>query len=395
MNNELQKRVTAHRYWLSTNKDWCLLYPLAQVGRMEVLCDEEYKNPIKTAYTDGYNVFFHEDFYKALSPKQQRYLMLHELMHKAGMHFTIYKDIFHKNPHIANLACDIDINNRIESVDSGEFTERPPLCPEIVKLMEKYKNMHIRKVFRELMKDSKSQQAQGLDGHELTDKEGNSNQTTPEQLEEIRRALEQGKIYEKRVRSMGNNRGSGDECALGDLVKPQHDWKAELCDFVRVHCSGSDESTWRRPNRKFAQLNILRPSGYSETVNKLVVGIDTSGSCFGTEEMTAFMSEVNSLLQNNKPRELVVAYVDMDVIGVDVIYDGQIDVRSLKPKGGGGTNLEVLYPELRKLGHNDADALIWFSDGYTRFTTPPPMPVLWCLTEDVTPSYGRKLHIDV
>lgn len=395
MNNELQNYVKGHKFWLSTSKDWCLLYPLAQVGRMEVLRDDEYKCPVKTAYTDGYNVFFHEDFYKGLSTKQQRYLMLHELMHKAGMHFTIYKDIFKINPHIANIACDIDINNRIESIDSGNFTERPPLDYKIVNLMEKYKNMPIRKVFRELLKDAGNQEAKGFDSHELTDEDGESKDATPEQLEEIRRALEQGKIYEKKIRSIGSDKGNGDECPLGDLIQPQHDWKAELCDFVRVHCSGSDESTWRRPNRKFAQLNILRPSGYSETVNKIVVGIDTSGSCFGTEEMTAFMSEVNALLEVNKPRELIVAYVDTEVVAVDVIHDGQIDVRSLKPKGGGGTNLEVLYPELTKLGHNDADALIWFSDGYTEFTTPPPMPVLWCLTENVTPSYGRKLRIDV
>jgi len=388
-----QDYITSVHMWLAKQPEWSLLYPLSQVGKSVVLKDLPFLGA-----TDGWNKFYQERAVLTLSKEERRGLVIHELMHQAGMHFSMYKDLHDKDKKLANMAMDYEINMRIHDTKDPQVA-----LPKGGLLSSKFRGWTVRRIFRYLQANPPppNENGQGgeggppMDDHDFSAAQGNT-PSPPEQARDIAEALEQGRIIAQKIKQVQAGSGSaGMEGALGDLRPSQQNWKEELRDFFTTHCAGSDESTWRKPNRKYIQCGVLRPSGYSLAVDKVVIGFDTSGSCFGTAEMTAFVSEVESIMASTRPREVIVAYVDTEVVGTQVFHDGQFAVQSMAPRGGGGTNLEVLYPWLKQNGHADADALLWLSDGRTGFTHAPPIPVLWCLTENITPPYGRRLRIDV
>jgi hypothetical protein len=79
---------------------------------------------------------------------------------------------------------------------------------------------------------------------------------TAEEVKELEReidaAIRQGNL-------LGSKLGSGGARLFGDLLAPQINWKDVLLDFVMTTCQGTDESTWRRPNRRFAAHDMYMP----------------------------------------------------------------------------------------------------------------------------------------
>ena len=72
------------------------LYPLVSqyIGRLK-------SEKIKTAATDGKDIFFNEQFLKSLNSSEQNALMLHEVLHMALLHVTRRQS---RDPHIWNIA---------------------------------------------------------------------------------------------------------------------------------------------------------------------------------------------------------------------------------------------------------------------------------------------------
>lgn len=399
-----QDHLTSIHIFLGRSPTWAQLYPLTQVGQSVV------RDDIPTACTDGWNKYYGTQFFMNLPREQKRGLVIHELSHQAGMHMTVYKDLSKQDRELANVAMDYYVNQNIVDAQDPEVA-----MPEGGLQDDKYRGWSIRKIFRDLQSSYGSRLSMGEDGgdggdgdedgrgvpkslddHDFDSPGGSGNMPDKvEREQQIAQALEQGKVLADKVAKLQGSGKGGASAVLGELTKPQRNWKQELRDFANQFCAGYDESTWRKPNRKYASLGIIRPSGYSTRVEKVVIGFDTSGSCFGGAEMQAFASEIKAIVEETAPTTAVVAYVDWDVLGAQEFRDGQFAVQSMQPKGGGGTDLEKLYPWLKANGHADAQAIIWLTDGYTTFTTPPPMPVLWCMTTNVVAPYGRTVRIDV
>ena len=55
--------------------------------------------------------------------------------------------------------------------------------------------------------------------------------------------------------------GSNGNRNLDELMQPQVDWREVLREFVQTTCTGSDYSTWKRPNRRYIGADIYMPSG--------------------------------------------------------------------------------------------------------------------------------------
>ncbi len=68
---------------------------------------------------------------------------------------------------------------------------------------------------------------------------------------------------------------AGLERMIDRLLAPTKDWRAVLAEFVVPHAADYD---WRRPERRFLDLDLYLPSLAGEQVDDLVVAIDTSGS---------------------------------------------------------------------------------------------------------------------
>ena len=180
---------------------------------------------------------------------------------------------------------------------------------------------------------------------------------------------------------------------FGDLLNARVDWRKVLRDFVTETCAGRDESSWRRPNRRFIADDVYMPSVIGTQMSELVIGFDTSGSCFGGADMTRFVSEIRTLLEDVKPAKCRVVYWDTAVVGEQVFENGQFAVHSLKPKGGGGTKGSVLFDYLREKNIKP-DAIVQFSDGEVGsdwgHTT---VPTLWALTTKLQAPFGTTIYL--
>jgi predicted metal-dependent peptidase len=178
------------------------------------------------------------------------------------------------------------------------------------------------------------------------------------------------------------------------LLTPKVDWRKVLRDFLTETCAGRDESSWRKPNRRYLGEGIYMPSMVGTTVTELVVGFDTSGSIFGGVEMTRFVSELSTIVGDIKPQKCRVVYWDTAVLGEQVFEDGQFAVQSLKPKGGGGTDASVLFDYIRTNNINP-QAIINFTDGYVGDWGRSSTPTLWAITSSTRSPWGTTIQLEV
>jgi predicted metal-dependent peptidase len=232
-----------------------------------------------------------------------------------------------------------------------------------------------------------------MDEHDWDGNEANGDAAKEqEQANEIQRAIRQGEIMRKKM--AGKGAGSSDGM-FGDLLNPKVDWRKLLREFVTEYCAGRDESSWRRPNRRYLSQDIYMPTMVGTTMTRLVVGIDTSGSVFNSPEMDQFASELCKIVEDVNPKLIDVVYWDTDVAGHQTFEDGQFAVQDLKPKGGGGTDGSVLFKYLEEKRIRP-DAIVQLTDGYVGDWGRTDIPTLWGITSNgMSAPFGTSVHIEV
>jgi predicted metal-dependent peptidase len=189
--------------------------------------------------------------------------------------------------------------------------------------------------------------------------------------------------------------GAGDANGVfGALLQTRTDWKQLLREFVTEYCAQREEASWRRANRRYLADDIYMPALDGEAIGELVIGFDTSGSCFGSAEMTRFVTEVDAIVRAVSPSKVHVAYVDTQVAGFQTFEQGQFAVQAMAPKGGGGTHLPVLFDYLQEKRITPA-ACVFLTDGYTDFDAAPGYPVLWAITTNVRAPWGATVTVEV
>jgi predicted metal-dependent peptidase len=92
--------------------------------------------------------------------------------------------------------------------------------------------------------------------------------------------------------------------------------------------------------------------------------------------MDRFMGELSGILEEVRPKRMLVMWIDAAVHAVDEVDDPG-EIKHLKPKGGGGTDFTPAFKWL-DTNHIVPDALIYLTDGYGTFPQHAPnYPVLW------------------
>jgi predicted metal-dependent peptidase len=347
-----------------------------------------------TACTNGMNVKFHEKFVDSLSDPELRLVVLHEAMHNAFRHFHVWRNLWKENPKLANIAADHFVNLALIDMDNDSgFLKMPELG---VQPEPKYRGWDVKRIFDDLKQQPDNGNGQGegdgggMDGHDWEEAQSMSQEEVDRQAKEIDKALRQGEMIAKKLGSgKGNRKG-----VFGDLLNAKIDWRQALREFVQTTCQGRDESTWRKPNRRYLSSDTYMPSMYSEKMGDLVIGMDTSGSCFGSEEMTRFVSEIKSIVEAVAPERVRVVYWDSAVQGEQVFEDGQFEVSNVRPQGGGGTNGSVLFDYLRQQQIRP-QAIVQFTDGYVGNWGTTGVPTLWAVTSDQVAPFGTTIRVEV
>jgi predicted metal-dependent peptidase len=386
-------RIKKAHIAIMQHKKFCAYSGVLACGKVTVGDD------VPTAATDGWNVIYNPKFIEEHMPHdpELRFLVLHEATHKAYRHMVTWRALHEENPRLANIAADYFVNLTLHDTDDGEgFVQMPKVG---VPVEPKYRGCSVAMIYADLKKqmeeqgdDGGSGDGSGMDEHDWDGNEANGDPAKEQQqADEIQRAIRQGEIMRKKLAGKGAGQADG---LFGDLLAPKIDWKQVLREFITETCAGRDESSWRKPNRRYLGMDVYMPSMVGTTMTELVIGFDTSGSIFGGNEMTRFVSEIKTIIEDVKPSKVHVIYWDTQVAGHQTFEDGQFAVQDLKIKGGGGTDGSVLFDYLRDK-RITPQAIVQFTDGYVGDWGRTDVPTLWAITSDLVAPFGTSIKVEV
>ena len=376
-----EQRVTKAHIAIMRSKEFCMFAGVLSVGK--VIFTED----IPTACTNGRDVIYNPKFINTLHDKELNFVVLHEALHKVFQHMFLWKKLWKENPQLANVAADYVVNNTIHEADQyGNVT----IIPKEALFDKQYAGMTTRQVF-DLLKQNGGGQGggSGHDSHDWEGAEGLSDDEVKETTKQIDQALRQGEIIRGKMQGNKNR-------TIDGLLEPKVNWREQLREFVNATCKNKDKTSWKRPHKRFLGQDIYMPSMIGESVGKLVVGIDTSGS-IGDKELNEFLSEVVSICDDVSPSSIELIYWDYDVAGHETYNIGDYNglVQTTKPKGGGGTRVGSLnqYIKEKRL---EPEAIIILTDGYVEdgWGGIWDYPTLWAITSrNITSIHGKSIYM--
>jgi predicted metal-dependent peptidase len=405
-----EQRVQRAHVALMNDPRYCLFSGVFMVGKTEVV------ENVPTACTDGRNTKYGRKFVDKLTEQELRALILHENKHKAFRHMSTWKNLWDENPKLANMACDYVINLMIYDSDKeGKFVK----LPEGGLLDEQFRGMDAGTVFKLLKQQGKGRgkgkgkdddgdgdgqgdspsdgssddpsegdSGGGLDDHDWESGESMTREEKDALAKDIDQALRQGAIL------AGKMKGNVPR-EVTDALTPKVDWREVLREFVKSVCSDRDESTWRRPSRRWIGQDVYMPSSISTAVGRIAVAVDTSGSIDGAQ-ISQFLGELKSICDTVKPEGIDLLYWDTAVCQHEKYERGDFDniLRSTKPRGGGGTDPRCITEYLRS-NRVKPECCVVLTDGYvSSWGDSWPCPVLWGITTvNITSPVGKSVTI--
>jgi len=394
-----EQRLTRAIVWLMNDPTYAAFSGLYLMGKTEV------KDDVPTACTNGRDEFYGRDFVDSLMEEEVRGLKLHETWHKAARHLTVWKHLATEDARLANMAMDYVINLFIHDSDPAGRNVR---LPKGALLDAKYRNMDVSQIYKLLKEENKNGQRNGksqagagqagstdeggdsLDQHDWASAGGFTAEEEEALASEVDQALRQGKLIAGKL-------GAKLPRALNALLAPKVDWRDELRDFVGAFAAGADLPSYRKPNRRMMGSRMVLPSHVSETVGKLVIAVDASGSIWGGT-LTTFLSEINSICETVKPESVDLLYWDTNVCQHEVYDEGSYAglVTSTKPRGGGGTRPQCIVDYMSKK-RITPECVVVLTDGYVNgWGQDWVCPTLWCIAGSGMKSpVGRSIYMEV
>jgi predicted metal-dependent peptidase len=379
---------------------------IMSIGKTSI--DETGKTP--TAYTDGRDEVYGIGFVDMLPVQQLSFVCLHEAMHKGLRHLTVWRKLFDEDRQLANMACDYVVNRMIMAADPGENVVQFPRNPDGTRMGlydPKYSNMSAKQVFDDLKKNPPPDGGQGggqgggrpgegFDEHGWDDAKEMSKEEEAELQQEIEHALRRGEAEAKKCGA-----GKGDmPTEIGELLRPQINWKDALREFITQTCVRKDDTSYRRINRRFHALDLILPTPYGESLGHIVVGADLSGSMWSgnPSPMTKILSEFVGIVHMVNPDHVDLLYWDSEVAGHEEYKQGDYEsiAGAMRPRGGGGTDPTCVERYLKEK-QIKPDCIVMLTDGevFNKWGSHWPAPILWVVVENpnVMAKTGKTVHV--
>ena len=374
-----ERRLKKVKIALMRNPKFALWSGIMMVGKTSV--DDHFPS----ASTNGRDEWYGREFIKGLDDKELAFVVLHENLHKAFRHLFIWKKLDEIDRGLTNAACDYVINILIHDSDpDGRFVR----LPKGGLLDERFRGLDAGTVFRMLEEEQSGgggngkepsdggngTQEGGLDEHGWNDAKEMSTTEKETLAKNIDQALRQGALLAGKL-------GANVPREITDLLESKINWRDALRDFITSYCEEKDLSTWRKPNRRWVDRDVYLPSVIGESVGRLVIAVDTSGS-IDNKVIGAFLGEVKQICRTVSPEAIDLMYWDTQVCQHEVYERDSFDalLTSTKPKGGGGTRPQCVsdYIRAKKL---KPEAIIMLTDGYVSgWGTHWNAPMFWGIT---------------
>lgn len=343
---------------------------------------------VPIAATDGTNLLLNPDTFFKYNLNERIFIVAHEIMHCIWNHCGLMHGFLRRgqisypdgsslpyDQETMNIATDLVINDTLIEAKVGAFNKDwlhdKNYAVSADSAIDAY-----RKVFKQ-RQGGKGQQpgGSGFDQHLAP---GTSQGKDPSVAQSQRNEIE----WQTQVSAAMNSARvqgklpAGLDRLLGEMLAPQVDWKDKIAAlFARKVGTGSYD--WTSPDNDLIIRDIYAPSRAGFGAGTVVVGVDTSGS-IGQKELDMFFAEMAGILEDVRPKQLVIMWCDAHVHRVDELDDpSELNhVRSKGAPGGGGTAFEPVFAEIEKMGL-EPEALVYLTDGYGSFPKPVKYPVIW------------------
>jgi len=318
-----------------------------------------------TAAVDGRNFYYNSDFVMKLDMDETVFLVAHEVGHCIYEHFIRKGD---RDGALWNMAGDYKINGMLVRERIGRLIDTvKPLYDE------KYDSDEwTAEIIYEELKESGAAPQQTIDVHlEVGDGEGDSGGTgdkdskgkAPKISKDDAKAIadEMKNAIIQAAQSAGAGNIPGDiKRMIGELTEPKMDWR----QMIRLSLESNlvSDFTFMRPNRKSQFANVVLPGMKKDQQIDIAIGLDVSGS-ISMEDSTAFLSEVQGIMDQFESYKIRVWCFDTEVSGYDEFNDD--DGRSITEfelTGGGGTDFVPNW-DFMKSRDFVPDQFIMFTDG--------------------------------
>ncbi len=389
-------------------------------------------NSMPTAYTDGTDIYYNEEFMNKLSEPEQIFILAHEVCHIAFDHINRSKD---KDGEVWNIVTDAVINaflhedglpifeGGIDIPWASDYNaeELYDVFLKNKQLLDKIKQM-LRDMIKKNNKNKSNQNNQpstsfGHDSHDNWNKKKNntpnqSNQNNNEDKDEERRkkriANEQeamGNDGEKKSfkknreekkdrlqkmkeeienREISTQAGNNDASYIRKLTeigvsKGLIDWRYLLRESITY------DLDWSYKNATIED-GILRANLEEIPYSEVEIVLDTSGS-IDEELLKTFLRECKNIMFNAKVK---VGCFDTKFYGFKTIRSEK-DINEMEFAGGGGTDFTVASSAFTRRVINK----IIFTDGYAEMPDDPPS-IIWVVIGNhrIEPKNGKVIYIN-
>lgn len=390
----------------------------------------------ETAATDGKLIYFGPAFLDALSDSELDFILMHEILHVVLQHCLRQGD---REGERFNVACDIVVNSNIllsEDMDHSAITlkkygESMHLTPD-GKEGYTYTAEEVYAMLPQSKTDRATRQSTGISEEIETDgqKDGDAQGSALGRAKKGQRAKKMGKarwddhtrwgmyeedetlrdVWVKRfadacaaisIRDPSNQRGLLPMFAkrlLGDLRKPQTDWRVLLHDFIQEEVT---DYSFMPPDRRFDDSPFYLPdfNDKDEFAEDILFMIDTSASMSDKMLVAAYSEVKGAIDQFDGKLKGWLGFFDAAIIEPKPFTDER-EFMTIRPAGGGGTDFQIIFEYIHKHMQDRPPAgVIILTDGFAPFpkeSAAGNIPVLWLLNHDkVDPPWGKVARITV
>lgn len=360
----------------------------------------------RTVATDARAFYFNPEFVASLSFAETQFVLAHEVMHCALLHFDRAR---HRVRRRWDRACDYAVNQLL--VDDG--MQRPAgalldpafrglAAEEIYPLLDPER---VEAPFDEHWFGASAADAQQIgagDGGDAIPRDPAFLEAHRDGLDEVltRVAMaasvgELAVLWRDRTAASGieaasaGRLGSVVRVALDELLQPRLPWRALLARFLMT--LARDDYSFQRPSRR--EGAAILPGLASGSVT-LVLALDASGS-ISPQDFLEFVAEVDALKGQVRARVTLVACDTALVPGAPWRFEPW-ERLTLPPdlKGGGGTRFTPVF-EWIDVERMRPDAVLYFTDALGEFPTQAPdYPVLWLVKGNAPVPWGERVQLN-
>jgi predicted metal-dependent peptidase len=354
---------------------------------------------VPIAATDGLNLLLNPDTFFKYNNSERVFICCHEIMHCVWDHCgqmhkfmrtgkIVYQDgtTLPYDQQTMNIATDLVINDMLIEAKVGTFNKDwlhdPSVATANDSAIDAYKKVYQANPPGKGGKPGgNGPKGSSFDEHMAP---GTSQGKSPDQAIAARDDIEwkTNVAAATKAEIESNSRKQGSVAGafqrfLGEILEPKVSWREHIQGLM-ARKLGTGSWNWQSPDSQLIYRDIYAPSRSGYGCGTVVVGCDTSGS-IGPKELDMFFAEMAGILEDAKPKQLVILWCDAKVHRVDDCEEvGDLNtIRAMGAPGGGGTSFIPVFDEIDKLGLRP-EALVYLTDGCGSFpNTAPSYPVIW------------------